>query len=1094
MGRRRRALAPRTGVQVNDRLRTRVLSGAGVVAMALAPGLALAQLRLDAAATQVSAGGQAPLVSQSGNATDITLGASRTILTWSSYGLAADQSAVYRFQDKSWIVLNKVSGQATIDGQIEALVGTQRGAGNVWFQAPGGVIFGPNARVNVGGLLATPAAVGQAGFLDPSRFSFDFTGGGAAKVEMRAGADIRASGGALALIAGAIVTEDGSALTSTGGSSLLYGAAGDFTVRFSALTGDLDLLDFVVPPGGGTASTTPLTLRGQTVGSNVFLAVVNRAEVASAVINAPGLIAAQSASADRGDVVLAAGVSIVGRQPSLTRLNSTTELSANFGVVSAQRDLLVAFSSPTALSAVQLASGRDLGLSVASLDVGALNAGRLLAVDAARSLAVRSGASAGANASFRTGGALTIGGGSGAVNAVGRLQIDAGSVRAGQLNSGRSVVINASGAGANGGPAVSLAAIIADDDVTITTTNAAGHIVLGQVQLTSARADETPAGRNLILSARGAEADITYGAAGGSPVIGITRASFTAGRDVTVNAAGPLAIAVASAGRDLTVNGAGALSLSGAAVGRDLSVAASGAVAVNAASVGRDLKANVSGPLTVSGGAVGQDLTLNAAGPLSLSGTSVGRDVMASVTGPMMFSGASVRRDVTVTVAGLLTLGGGSAGRNAILRAGDLDITAPFTAASLRIESLQGGMTVGGGTGGSTLSTGRAAPADGLRLTDAEFQFLTVSGEIGLYAGTTNGAARGDLTVQTLHLDPVHTPSLLLAAGAANTISITGDLAPGTQGGVVTVGDPSAGSGWQPGRIQLTGSIGVAKGSTNTGFIDVHALGETHLNAVNEILLGSPRFIALVTSVPADQIDVANDKPAGVAATAEELNHIWITTGILTMSASARILMQNTGTKAQPNGIFIDETVPGAPTDRPPLSISTTGVVDLFGTFRDPGGVVHGGLGAGLTTGLQVTTTAPAGARTTGGGAGGGGTSGGGSGGGSTGGGTGGAVVGAVVGATIRFNGLDVTPTSSGGGGARGLPNLLDARLQTIAHGLDGALRGPSDAQVGGLRDEPTVLSPAGPDGDTIVEDIVQAGTGSYEIWRRKPKKPSTGR
>ena len=1010
MGRRRRALAPRTGVQVNDRLRTRLLGGAGLVAMALAPGLALAQLRLDAAATQVSAGGQAPLVSQSGSAIDITLGAPRTILTWSSYGLASDQTAVYRFQDRSWIVLNKVSGQATIDGQIEALVGTQRGAGNVWFQAPGGVIFGPNARVNVGGLLATPAAVGQAGFLDASRISFDFTGGGTAKVEMRAGADVRANGGALALVASSIVTEDASALTSTGGSSVLYGAAGDFTVRFSALTGDLDLLDFVAPAGGGTASTTPLTLRGQTVGANVFLAVVNRAEVASAVINAPGLIAAQSATADRGDVVLAAGVSIVGRQPSVTRLNTTTELTANFGVVSAQRDLLGGFASPTALTAVQLASGRDLGLSVASLDVGSLNAGRSLAVDAARSLTVRSGASAGASASFRTSGAFTIGGGAGGVNTIGRLQIDAGTVRSGQLNSGRSVVVNASGAGPNGGPAVSLGSIIADDDVTITTTNAAGHIVLGQVQLTSARADEAPAGRNLTLSARGAEADVTYGSAGGSPVIGITRANFSAGRDVTVNASGPLVTAGAAAGRDLTVN---------------------------------------------------------ATGPLSLGGVSAGRDV-------------------TATVPGLLTLNGGSAGRNFIIRAGDLDITAAVTATSLRIESLQGGMTVGGGAGGSAPSTSRAAAAaaaaDGLRLTDAEFQLLHVSGQIGFYAGATTGAVRGDLTVQTLHVDPGRTPSLLFAAGPNNTISISGDLAPGTQGGVVTVGDPGADSGWQPGRIQLTGSIGVAKGSSNTGFIDVHALGETHLNAVTEILLGSPRFIALVTSVPADQVDIANDKPAGVAATAEELNHIWITTGILTMSASARILMQNTGAKTQPNGIFIDGSVPGAPTDKPPLSISTTGVVDLFGTFRDAGGVVHGGLGAGLTTGLQVTSTTPSGGGTTGGGA----SSGGSAGGGGTG--------GADAGATIRFNGLDVTPTPGGGGGGRGLPTLLDARVQTVAQGIDGALSGPSDSQVSGLQDAPAVLSPAGPDGDMIVEDTVQAGTGSYEIWRRKLKKLATGR
>lgn len=938
MGRRRRAVTPSPADLCRESLRRRLLGGCAFAAVVLAPALAHAQLALDGGATQFSAGGQAPLIGLAGRTTDITLGAPRTILSWSKFSLGADQSVVYRFQDKSWIVLNKVSGQAVIDGQVEALVGAQRGAGNVWFSAPGGVLFGPNARVNVGGLLATSAAVVQSGFLDPSNPAIAFTGAGSGTVELRAGADVRASGGTLALIAGSVSAEDGSAVTSTGASTVLYGAANDFTVRFAAQAGDLDLLDFVVPAGGGTASATPLTLRGQTVGANVFLAVVNRADVASAVINAPGLIAAQTATVDRGDVVLAAGVGIANRQPGSTRLNTTTQTTASFGVVSAQRDLLGGLSQPTALTGGQFAAGRDLGLAAASLDVASLNAGRLLAVDAAQSLTLRSGASAGSAASLRTNGAFTVGGGAGNVNAIGRLQIDAGTVRAGQLNSGRSVVINAGGAD---GPAVQLNTIIADDDIAITTTGAAGHIVLGSAIITGARSDDAPAGRNLTLAAKGANADVTYGAPGGTPLIGVTRVNLSAGRDVTAN------------------------------------------------------------------------------------------------------------------VSGLLTLSGGSAGRNFTVRAGDVDIIGALTAPSIRFESLQGAMTLGGGGNASPLSGPRSAPAEGLRITDAEFQFLSASDQVGFYAGATTGSARGDLTVMTLHVDPAKTPNLFLGAGSGNTVSITGDLAPGVSGGMITVGDASADGGFQPGRITLSGSIGVARGSAATGFIDVHALGETHLNAASEIILGSPRFQALVAGVPADQIDLANDKPAGVAPTADEANHVWIATGVLTLSASARILIQNTGTKATPSGIFIDGTVPDPPPPgKPTLSISTTGVVDVFGSFRDMGGAVHGGLGAGLTPSLQVS----------------GGVSAGGGGG----------------GFTVRFNGLDVSSTAGGGGR---LPSLLDPRVQTIAQGLDSSLAGPSDDAVKGPPEAPAVLTPSGPDEEAIVEDTVQAGTGSFEIWRRKPKR-----
>ncbi|MDB5425481.1 MAG: hypothetical protein JWQ29_2897, partial [Phenylobacterium sp.] len=416
-------------------LRLRLMAGCAAACVALAPGLALAQLAPDAAGTLFS-GGQAPIIGQTAHTTDITLGAPRTILAWSSYNLTADQTAIYRFQDPSWIVLNRVNGPATIDGQIEALVGTQRGAGNVWFASSGGVIFGPNAKVNVGGLLATTAAVTQSGFLDPSNSSIGFTGAGSGQVLVRSGAELKVSGGGLALIAGSVATQDGS--TMTGGSTVLLGAANDFTVRFGTQAGDLDLLDFVIPAGGGTSSATPLTIAGQAVGANVILAVVNRAEVASAVINAPGLIAAQSALADRGDVVLSAGVSIVGRQPGAVRLNSTTATTANFGVVAAQRDLLGGFAQTTTLTGSQFSAGRDLGISAASLDLGPLNAGRLMALDASRGITLRNGAAAGGAASFRTTGALNVGTGAGAINAAGRLTIEAGTVAAGRLNSGRS--------------------------------------------------------------------------------------------------------------------------------------------------------------------------------------------------------------------------------------------------------------------------------------------------------------------------------------------------------------------------------------------------------------------------------------------------------------------------------------------------------------------------------------------------------------------------------------------------------------------------------------------------------------------------------
>jgi filamentous hemagglutinin family protein len=902
-------------------LRNRLLAGCALAAAAMAPAAAHAQLVLDGAAS-VSAGGRAPTIAQTPRTTDVTLGAPRTILNWSSFNLTSDSAVVYRFEDRSWIVLNRVSGQAVIDGQIEALAGGNRAGGNVWFYAPGGVIFGGNARVNVGGLLATSAAVSQAAFLDPNNFSFGFTGAGASRIEVRTGADLKAGGGPIALIASSVTTAPGSSVTGSGTSSVLYGAANDFTVRFAPQPGDLDLLDFIVPAGGGTGSATPLALQGGTASGSVFLAVVNRADVASAVISAPGLLAAQSASADRGDVVLSAGNGIANRQPGGTRVNSTTETTATFGVVSASRDLLGGFSSPTAVTATQLAAGRDLGLAAAALDTTSLNAGRSLAVDASRGITVRGNASATGTALFRTTGALGV---TGAVNALGRVQIDAGSVSAGQLNSGRSIVVNASGTGANGGPAVSVGAALAEDDIQITTTNAAGSIVLGQATFTGAHNDEAPAGRNLILTARGTSADITYGAPAGSSLIGATNVAFAGGRDVTVN------------------------------------------------------------------------------------------------------------------VNGLLTLGASSAGRNFTIRAMDLDLGGAVTAGSLRVESLQGAMTLGGTVGSSSGLSAPAAGEVGLRVTDAEFQRITVTQEASFYAGSTTSDARGDLTVQNLSVDPARIPRLLLAAGNNSDVLVPGVVAPGVTGGVVTIGEAAADSPWRPARILVTGSVGASQGSQDDGYSDVRAFNEVNLNARNDVLIGAQRFISLVANAPPSSIDVMRDMPTGVAPNADERNRVFITAGELTLRGSQRIVQQNTGTNQRPNGILLTTQQPGS------LTASPAGVVDLWGAFRDANGNVRGGT-------LDLESGA---------------------------------------GGSARFNGCDA---AQGGCGIMSIAAVTQRALDNAtldeikSPSGDGDDVDPAIAALGGVPPEPPVLSFADPnaDADAIVTDPVTLGAGSDETWKQK--------
>jgi filamentous hemagglutinin family protein len=918
------------------RLRLLLLAGCAVSAMA-AGGPAEAQLTPDASATQFNAGGGGPTISQLSQTTDVTLNASRTVIGWSSYNLASNQTVIYRFPDRGSIVLNKISGPATIDGQIEALVGSERGAGNVWFQAPGGVIFGPNAQVTVGGLLVTPATV-SAGFLDPGNFSFDFTGASAAPLTVHAGAQIKATSGALALVAANITTETGSTMSSGSGASVLYGAANDYTIRFAAQSsGDLDLVDFVVPAAGGTASATPLSLEGQTVGGSVFLAVVNRSDVASAVISAPGLIAAQSATVDHGDVVLSAGIGIVARQPGGAPGNTTTPTTVNLDIITAQRDLLGGFAQPTTLTANQLAAGRDLGLLALNLNAAALHAGRTLAVNAGQAIKLGADSTVGGSAALRTTGALTVGNtGTGAINVAGSLQIDAGSVQAGALNAGRSMVVNASGAGPSGGPAVSLATALAGDDITINSTNATGSIALGRASITGAGPDAAPAGRNLSLNASGASADVTYGGATGATLIGVTGVALNAGRDVTAN------------------------------------------------------------------------------------------------------------------VNGVLTLTQGSAGRTFTVRAQDLNINGPLKTADLRVESLSGGFTLGGGGSISQAPAGAAGAGGppGLTLSEAEFQNILATGQVSLYAGSSLGGLSGDFIVLDLAIDPALLPHLLLAAGGSNDVNVIGVIAPTVSGGALTIGESATGSPWNPGRILVSGSIGFANGTFEAGYTDVRAFHEVALFAAQDIILGSSSFISLVANVAPDQIDLAHDKPAGVLALTADSGHIFLTADVLSLAADARIVQQNTGAIGQPNGLLVlNHKVGLVPTV---LTTTRAQVVDLFGVLADGNGVLHSGAAAGL--GINVS---------------------GGSGGGS-----------------VRLGGFNVDQISPTGASA-----IASATAQATAQILTSSAASADDptqdqeaaAAGGSVAIEPApLMSIAQPALDAVIGDPVELGAGSEESWRRR--------
>lgn len=288
------------------------LAGLGF-AVAIGATPALAQVTGVGTVTSTASNGGAVGVASGGGVTDITLGASRSIVNWSSLGVTAADTLNFHFDNRGDIVLNRVTGSASIDGVVNGCMATcSATGGNVWVLSSGGVMIGANARINTGGFLASTGGLTDPDFLDGD-MNFAFTGAPTdSTVSVASGAQITTHGGALALIAPIVTMGAGSTLTGADGGDVVYGSAENYNVTF-APTGadDLDLITFEVPSradgGGGTPG---LTLNGTTTANQVFAAIVSKSGVAASILLG-GSITATTAAGENGDIVLLAGAGFV---------------------------------------------------------------------------------------------------------------------------------------------------------------------------------------------------------------------------------------------------------------------------------------------------------------------------------------------------------------------------------------------------------------------------------------------------------------------------------------------------------------------------------------------------------------------------------------------------------------------------------------------------------------------------------------------------------------------------------------------------------------------------------------------------------------
>lgn len=292
-----------------------------------------------------------------------------------------------------------------------------------------------------------------------------------------------------------------------------------------------------------------------------------------------------------------------------------------------------------------------------------------------------------------------------------------------------------------------------------------------------------------------------------------------------------------------------------------------------------------------------------------------------------------------VLVAATTSLSVGSVQTSGLTRltAQDFTFTGPINADTAVLRILTPTQAVVGGTG-----TDR-------RVSNATLQRFNVRTSLTIQGGIDGQfPVANDLIVDDLDIDPAKIPRLILTTKTTNNITIRGTVAPTAKGVVLQIGDPTPDSIWKPAQIIVTGALGSAKGDALAGFTEVRAFDRIEMLAAKDILIGSRRFIDLVSPVDAAQIDIGQGLPAGVAPTTDEIGKLFLVSGSLKATAAGRIVQQNTGALGQQGGFYL--TGDGVDAKDPLLTIGGAQIADMFGALKIGDGIVTTGTQAAISS------------------------------------------------------------------------------------------------------------------------------------------------
>ena len=243
----------------------------------------------------VVAGDATYSVNEAGTVRTITQTTDRVFLDWVDLSVGENETLQFVQPDAFSIALNRVTGttQTIIDGAIEA-------NGRVWILNPNGIFISPTGQVTASGFLASTGSISSTDFMAGGD---QFSIGGVSSASVKNAGSIATELG-YTILHGASITNEGQISATLG--AVLLASGNDLSISFD----EGNLISYAVSNESTLAASFQGIKNTGTItadGGLIALSMASALDAIHGVINAEGLLQANSVEERNGTIILDAG-------------------------------------------------------------------------------------------------------------------------------------------------------------------------------------------------------------------------------------------------------------------------------------------------------------------------------------------------------------------------------------------------------------------------------------------------------------------------------------------------------------------------------------------------------------------------------------------------------------------------------------------------------------------------------------------------------------------------------------------------------------------------------------------------------------------